>query len=160
GLRKHSTKQYLTVIDFIGNYQNNFLIPIALSGDNSQNKDSIRRKMIDTSYIKGTSTINFEAVAKERIYQSIQTAKLMHMKVLKDAYQTLKMRIGRIPLFQDFYDHNSIDPTVIVDKKDNMLEFLQAMKEEVEAIPKHAQQILTFISKEVLPGKRDRKSVV
>ncbi|SHM76265.1 DUF3427 domain-containing protein [Gracilibacillus kekensis] len=160
GLRKHATKEYLTVIDFIGNYQNNFLIPIALSGDNSQNKDSIRRKMIDTSYIKGTSTINFEAVAKERIYQSIQTANLMHMKVLKDAYQTLKMRIGRIPLLRDFYDHNSIDPTVIVDKKDNMLDFLQAMKEEVEAIPKHAQQILTFISKEVLPGKRKHEIIL
>src|SRR5699024_4580114 len=84
GLRKHSSKQYLTVIDFIGNYQNNFLIPIALSGDNSQNKDSIRRKMIDTSYIKGASTINFEAVAKERIYQSIQTANLIY------TYETIK----------------------------------------------------------------------
>lgn len=160
GLRKHASKEFLTVIDFIGNYQNNFLIPIALSGDNSQNKDSIRRKMIDTSYIKGTSTINFEAVAKERIYQSIQTANLMHMKVLRDAYQTLKMRIGRIPLLQDFYDHHSIDPTVIVDKRDNIINFLQAMKEDVEAIPQQAQKILTFISKEILPGKRKHEIIL
>ncbi|WP_090851359.1 DUF3427 domain-containing protein [Paraliobacillus sp. PM-2] len=160
GLRKHESKQHLTVIDFIGNYQNNFLIPVALSGDNSQNKDSIRRKMIDTSYIKGTSTVNFEAVAKQRIYESIKTANLMHMKVLKDAYQTLKMRIGRMPLLEDFYDYNSVDPTVIVDKKSNMLVFLQSIKEEVSDIPKHAEQILTFISQEVLPGKRKHEIIL
>ena len=38
GLRKSSNKEYVTVIDFIGNYKTNYLIPIALSGDQSQNK--------------------------------------------------------------------------------------------------------------------------
>ena len=44
GLRKHDTKDYVTIIDFIGNYKNNYLIPVALSGDQSQNKDNIRRQ--------------------------------------------------------------------------------------------------------------------
>ncbi|MGB3101631.1 MAG: DEAD/DEAH box helicase family protein, partial [Psychrobacillus psychrotolerans] len=35
GLRKHNEKEYVTIIDFIGNYKNNYLIPIALSGDQS-----------------------------------------------------------------------------------------------------------------------------
>ncbi len=30
------------VLDFIGNYKNNFMIPIALSGDRSYNKDDIQ----------------------------------------------------------------------------------------------------------------------
>ena len=34
GLRKHDSKDYVTIIDFIGNYKNNYLIPIALSGIN------------------------------------------------------------------------------------------------------------------------------
>src|SRR5699024_9805808 len=51
GLRKEDSKEYLTVIDFIGNYKNNYLIPIALSGDNSLNKDIVRRKMKDPSYL-------------------------------------------------------------------------------------------------------------
>ena len=46
GLRKHDEKAYVTVIDFIGNYKNNYLIPIALSGDKSQNKDNVRRKTV------------------------------------------------------------------------------------------------------------------
>ncbi|HDL6583402.1 TPA: DEAD/DEAH box helicase family protein, partial [Staphylococcus aureus] len=35
GLRKSANKEYVTVIDFIGNYKTNYLIPIALSGDQS-----------------------------------------------------------------------------------------------------------------------------
>ena len=41
GLRKAEGKEYVVVIDFIGNYRNNFMIPIALSGDRSYNKDNI-----------------------------------------------------------------------------------------------------------------------
>src|SRR5690606_9682297 len=43
GLRKAQDKDYLTVIDFIGNYKNNFMVPIALYGDESYNKDTLRR---------------------------------------------------------------------------------------------------------------------
>ena len=43
GLRKAEIKEYTVVLDFIGNYKNNFMIPIALSGDRSYNKDNIRR---------------------------------------------------------------------------------------------------------------------
>ena len=42
GLRKHQIKDYVVVIDFIGNYEKNFQIPIALSGHLSYNKDSWR----------------------------------------------------------------------------------------------------------------------
>ena len=35
GLRKASEKEYVVILDFIGNYKNNFMIPIALSGDRS-----------------------------------------------------------------------------------------------------------------------------
>ncbi|MFB1081667.1 DUF3427 domain-containing protein [Jeotgalibacillus sp. JSM ZJ347] len=160
GLRKHDTKDYVTVIDFIGNYQNNYLIPIALSGDRSQNKDAVRRKMIDRSYIKGVSTINFEAVAKERVYASIQQAKLTHLSVMKDAYQELKNRIGRMPMMEDFYDHHSIDPVVIADKKDHYGAFLTVMKEETPSLSQVHQRVLTFLSKEILSGKRIHEALL
>ena len=32
GLRKADDKEYVVILDFIGNYKNNFMIPIALSG--------------------------------------------------------------------------------------------------------------------------------
>ena len=40
GLRKIDGKNYLKVIDFIGNYENNYLVPIALYGDISYNTSS------------------------------------------------------------------------------------------------------------------------
>lgn len=47
GLRKSQDKEYVVILDFIGNYKNNFMIPIALSGDRSYNKDNIRRYVLE-----------------------------------------------------------------------------------------------------------------
>ena len=66
GLRKAQGKEYLTVIDFIGNYKNNYLIPVALTGDQSRTREGIREH-VETGQIEGLSTINFELVAKKRI---------------------------------------------------------------------------------------------
>ena len=56
GLRKADGKEYLTVIDFIGNYRNNYLIPIALFGDPSYNKDRLRKLLsAGSSLIPGAS---------------------------------------------------------------------------------------------------------
>lgn len=64
GLRKLTTKSYLTVLDFIGNYNNNYLIPIALYGDSSYNKDSIRKLISEGSLTTpGASTINFDKIS-------------------------------------------------------------------------------------------------
>src|SRR5699024_10006563 len=73
GLRKHKSKDFVKIIDFIANYNNNYLITIALSGDGSQNKDNLRRHVQDTSYIKGISNINFEEIARQRILHVINS---------------------------------------------------------------------------------------
>ena len=160
GLRKHDTKDYVTIIDFIGNYKNNYLIPVALSGDQSQNKDNIRRKTQDTSYIKGVSTINFEEVAKKRIFKAINNSNLTAMKVLKEAYTELKNRIGRVPYLYDFVSNHSIDPVVIVDKFSNYHQFLLKMKEEVTGLSDYENKVLTMLSLEVLNGKRKHEIIL
>ena len=52
GLRKAYGKEYVVILDFIGNYNNNFMIPIALSGDRTYNKDNIRRFVVMKEIIK------------------------------------------------------------------------------------------------------------
>ena len=42
GLRKHSSKNFLTVLDFIGNHNKAFLISIALKGGRYYDKDSLK----------------------------------------------------------------------------------------------------------------------
>lgn len=154
GLRKHDSKRYVTVIDFIANYKNNYLIPVALSDDHSQNKDSIRRKVIDRSYISGTSTINFEAIAKERIYESINQARLTDLKVLKEAYQNLKNRLGRTPMLLDFIENHSMDPIVIGTKRGHYGAFLNVVERDLPTLPHPHSQVLLMVTQELLSGKR------
>ena len=46
GLRKARGKEYVVILDFIGNYNKNFMIPVALSGDRTYNPDNIRKYVI------------------------------------------------------------------------------------------------------------------
>ena len=60
GLRKSKDKDFVVIIDFIANYKNNFLIPVALSGDNSYDKDTVRKFYSQgTRYLPGTSNYSF-----------------------------------------------------------------------------------------------------
>lgn len=84
GLRKYKEKEYVVVLDFIGNYMNNFMIPIALSGDRSYNKDNMRRYVREGyRMIPGSSTIHFDEISKKRIYASIDKARTNDLKLLK-----------------------------------------------------------------------------
>ena len=74
GLRKFPHKRYLEVLDFIGNYKNNFLLPIALYGDRTYNKDDVRRTM-SQNFLPGSTSVHFQDVVKEKIYEAINTRK-------------------------------------------------------------------------------------
>ncbi|ASV67807.1 DUF3427 domain-containing protein [Cytobacillus kochii] len=154
GLRKHNSKEYVTIIDFIGNYKNNYLIPIALSGDQTLNKDNIRRKTVNTNYIQGVSTINFEEIAKKKIFDAINNTNLSTLKTLRDAYSDMKNRLGRIPTLFDFIEHNSIDPEVIVGYSQTYYNFKLKMKESIPSLTEYEQSVLEMFSKEFMNGKR------
>ena len=77
GLRLHEGKEYTLVLDFIGNYQQNYLIPIALSSDRTYNKDSLRKFVKEgSSIIPGCSTVDFDRVSEGRIFKSIDKGRL------------------------------------------------------------------------------------
>ena len=97
GLRKAEGKEYVVILDFIGNYEKNFMIPVALSGDRTYNADTIRKYVISGSCtIPGASTVHFDEIAKEKIFQSID--KIRGIKtIIKESYFVLKNRLGRIP---------------------------------------------------------------
>ncbi len=158
GLRKSENKEYLTVIDFIGNYDKNYLIPIALSGDQSQNKDNYRRFLTSNSALMGVSTINFEEVAKKKIYDSLKQVKLSAASHIKQAYNELAERIGRMPLLMDFIRQNSIDPSVIYSNDSaykNYNDFLVRTKKIEEQLNKNENLNLTFLSREIAPGLKN-----
>ncbi|MGL5802366.1 MAG: DEAD/DEAH box helicase family protein, partial [Cetobacterium sp.] len=72
GLRKSENKEYVVILDFIGNYEKNFLIPTAISQNNSFDRDFMKRFLINgTNMIPGESSITFETIVKERIFENI-----------------------------------------------------------------------------------------
>ena len=158
GLRKAPGKDYVEVIDFIGNYQNNYMIPIALTGDDSFSKDNARKTLLVEPTV-GLSTISFEAVAKEKIYQSLREIKLDEMGRLKEIYHNIKQRVGRVPLLQDFYRANSIDPVILANKEKNYARFLKKVKAPGE-VNEQEDRWLTFLAAELLNGKRPHELVL
>ena len=112
GLRLYPEKQVVTIIDFIGNYKNNYLIPIALYGDKSYNKDNYRRTVNQPQQISGITTVNFEEVAQQQILNSITQTKLSSLANLKSEFLELKNKLGRTPLLFDYYRERSLDPIV------------------------------------------------
>lgn len=154
GLRKYPDKDYVTIIDFIGNYQNNYLIPMALSGDRSLNKNNLRKDTYDTHYISGLSAINFEQIAKERIFSSIDTVKMDSMNMLRKPYQELKNRLNRIPTLWDFYSQHIVDPFIMATKQKNYYQFLKKMKEDIPELTELEETYLNFVSDELLLGLR------
>ena len=119
GLRQYVDKEYVVILDFIGNYLgNNFMIPMALSGDRSYNKDNIRRCLLEGSRtIPGASTIYFDEIAKKRIFQSIDFTNISDLRCIKESYKNLKYKLGRIPKLMDFDRYGEMDVICIFQNK-------------------------------------------
>ena len=162
GLRKSDDKEFVVILDFIGNYKNNFMIPIALSGDRSYNKDTMRRYVSEGArVIPGSSTIHFDEISKKRIYQAIDSASTNDLKTLKEAYSNLKQKLGRIPRLKDFYDYGTIDVTKFFDKLGSYHEFLKKYEADYTTeMSAKEEEILQFISRKLAKGKRIDELVV
>lgn len=156
GLRKYPQKDYVVILDFIGNYQNNFMIPIALSGDTSYNKDNIRHYVAEGNrFIFGSSTIHFDKIARQKIYQGIDSAKLSDTALLKNEYLQLKQKLGKIPSIFDFSQFGSIDILKFLDKFKTYHNFLQKYdKDYTIRFNTIQEEILYFISYRFAKGKR------
>lgn len=156
GLRKAENKEYVVILDFIGNYNNNFMIPVALSGDRTYNADTIRKYVISgNNTIPGASTVHFDEIAKEKIFNSID--KIRGMKsIIRESYISLKNRIGRIPLLYDFYEQGEIDPLVIIKEYKTYWQFLEAVETGKDSCELNDQEklILEYLSKTILSGVR------
>lgn len=156
GLRKTENKEYLTVIDFIGNYSNNYLVPIALYGDTTYNKDNLRKLMSSgSSSLPGASTINFDRITKEKIFEAIDTAKLQYKKDLIRDYQLLKFRLGRVPLMVDFIDHGCRDPFQYVTSFKSYFNFIAIQENNYNQLLSGDQlKLLELFSSEIANSKR------
>lgn len=158
GLRKADDKEYVVILDFIGNYKNNFMIPIALSGDRSYNKDNIRRYVLEGErIIPGSSTIHFDEISRKRIFAAIDSANFSDIKLIKENYKNLKNKLGRIPALKDFDNYGEMDVLRIFDNNSlgSYYKFLVKYEPDYKVRLSTAEEkVIEFISKKLASGKR------
>lgn len=158
GLRKANGKEYVVILDFIGNYNNNFMIPIALSGDRTYNKDNIRRYIMEGGrVIPGASTDHFDEISRKRIFASVDNANFSDIKLIKENYTNLKNKLGRIPRLHDFDDYGEMDVMRIFDNNSlgSYYKFLVKYEKEYKIrLSEDEEKVIEFVSKKLANGKR------
>ncbi len=158
GLRKAPGKESVVILDFIGNYKNNFMIPIALSGDRTYNKDNYRRFVLEGErMLPGQSSIEFDEISKGRIFSAIDNANFSDIKLIKENYINLKNKLGRIPGLRDFDDHGEMDVIRIFDNNSlgSYYKFLVKYEKEYKIrLSEDEEKVIEFVSKKLASGKR------
>ena len=164
GLRKYKNKEFVVILDFIANYRNNFMIPIALSGDRSYDKDKIRKYVIEgNKIIPGASSINFDEISKKRIYESINNTSFSKVALFKEKYNNLKFKLGKIPSLHDFAVNGEFNPEIILNhnKFDCYHTFLEYVEKDYGAtLTEEELATLRFISKKLIKGIRPHELVI
>lgn len=158
GLRKADEKEYLVVLDFVGQYAKNYLIPVALFGDRTFNKDTLRRYLLEpNTMIAGESSVHFDEISRQKIFEALDASNFNTAKMLREEYFNLKYKLGRVPKLKDFDENEALDPMRIFDssygsyhkflikndKKDYHVEF-----------SKQKEDFLEFLSQKLASGKR------
>lgn len=165
GLRIAENKEFVMILDFIGNYSNNYMIPIALSGDRTYNKDNIRRYVRQgVKALEGASTIHFDEIARKRIYESIDSANFSEMKLIKECYKNLKYKLGRIPNLMDYEEYGEIDVMRIFENASlgSYHAFLKKVEKEEYTISFSPveEKYLEYVSVKFANGKRLHELII
>ena len=172
GLRKIKGKEFLTVLDFIGNYQKSFLMTSVFSKEpNPDKKTRLREVATDFIDIPGDTFIHFDKIVKEQILYQIDKEKFMSDTNQKKAYFVFRKDNGnRMPHLTDYIKHGyDLDPCLFSKiKKGSLLyhsyfEFVQSAENEINSsesfILNQLAQNPTFIAfirflDTILPAKR------
>ena len=137
GLRKCEGKNFLTVLDFIGNHNKAFLMAIALCGCRFYDKDSLKVAVLkDFSSIPGCTHIQLDEISKEQILQQIENENFNSMPYLKEEYLNFKLVLGnRVPNLLDFYAVDGApDPIRYIKKERSYLNFLAKIEKTESSI--------------------------
>ena len=157
GLRLAEGKDYVVVIDVIGNYTNNFLIPIALFGDESLNRESLRERLneaVEAGALPGLSSVSFDEVARERVLNSIARTQLDSLANLKNALVAMQNRVGSIPELWDFFRFESVDPLLLATKKEHYPALVKSLLRVDSGLNDRQSRALHLLSHEVMAAKR------
>ncbi|MGI6366615.1 MAG: DEAD/DEAH box helicase family protein [Bacillota bacterium] len=105
GLRKYPGKEYLTVLDFIGNYKRAHYIPSLLAGENPLRETRAGYKPQDKDYPVGCY-VQFDFRLLDLFREMAKSDPLPRR--MRDEYQRIKGELGRRPTRIDMYYRSDI----------------------------------------------------
>ena len=126
GLRKYKNKEFLTVLDFIGNHKKAYLIALALAGNKAIDKDSLKLFLSNNFANFKNAYICMDEISKQRILEQIEKENFNSLKYLKEQYFEFKALLNnKIPKLVDFLQFNdAINPIKFIDESYSYIEFL------------------------------------
>lgn len=132
GLRKIQGKEFVTIIDFIGNYKKSFLIALALKGSKYYDKDSLK-VAVKRSFgdLPGNSFVQMDEITKEQIIRQLEQENFNTLKYLKDEYINYKKMLGK-PISLSLVDFEVIegspDPIRFIKHSGSYLDFMRQVE--------------------------------
>ena len=159
GLRLSDGKEYLTVLDLIGNYRNaHFKLPLLAGQDLSQDLDPARALALLTRWQREGAAppgipegvrVEFEPVALGILRDSVQTASPLRQLVLADLAE-VAARLGRAPTLTEWqlsgrYSPKTARTALGVDRWHRVLELAGLLTPDAQALEEVAGEFLREI---------------
>lgn len=133
GLRKYKNKEFLTVLDFIGNHKKAYLIALALAGNRALDKDSIKGFIKNDFASFRNIFVKMDEISKKTILEQLEKQNFNNMKYLKEQYFEFKNLFGKIPKLSDYLPfEGEINPLNFIDESKSYVEFLSKVEEKSE----------------------------
>ncbi|MDH1975375.1 DEAD/DEAH box helicase [Aliarcobacter butzleri] len=164
GLRKYKNKEFLTVLDFIGNHKKAYLIALALVGNKMIDKESIKLSIENNFADFKNAFISMDEISKNRILEQINKENFNQLKYLKEQYFEVKNILGKVPTLVDFLQFEDvINPLKFIDESKSYIEFLAKVEENKKlkelVLNENFIKAIRFIENE-LPIKRVYEFVI
>ncbi|MDN5046454.1 DEAD/DEAH box helicase [Aliarcobacter butzleri] len=164
GLRKYKNKEFLTVLDFIGNHKKAYLIALALVGNKMIDKESIKLSIENNFADFKNAFISMDEISKNRILEQINKENFNQLKYLKEQYFEVKNILGKVPTLIDFLQFEDvINPLKFIDESKSYIEFLAKVEENKKlkelVLNENFVKAIRFIENE-LPIKRVYEFVI
>lgn len=153
GLRKHQNKNYLNVLDFIGNYKKADLIPFLLSGREYSKVEAKKGKITDFEYPEDCFVdYDFKLVD---IFKKLAEKEMTIKDKIKAEFYEVKEELGYTPSRVEFFTYMDDSIYDALRKKskmnplNNYMEFLkengELTKEEEEIYNSRAREFINMI---------------
>lgn len=123
GLRKYPDKEYLTVIDFIGNYKRAHYIPLLLAGENPWTAQPPGARRVEDYQFPEGCIANFDLRIID-LFEELAALDPLPIR-MKDTYWRIKQSLGRRPNRLDIYEGSDIPIREYL--RDGWLRFLESV---------------------------------